>query len=62
MVDFNLTTKDHIHGLVAKLWLIMNKTLVPLTYNICLLLAFSNFDYGKYLPSTMDIDEARFGG
>jgi len=20
MVDFNLTTQDHIHGLVAKLW------------------------------------------
>jgi hypothetical protein len=42
--------------------LIMNKTLVPLTFNIFLLLTFSNFDYGKYLPSTMDIDEAWFGG
>jgi hypothetical protein len=31
MVDFNLTLKDHIHGLVAKLWSNNNKTSIPLT-------------------------------
>ncbi len=37
----------------------MNKTLVPLTsYK----LTFTNFDYGRYLPLTMDIDEPWFEG
>ncbi len=26
------------------------------------LLTFNNFDYGRYLPLTMDIDEPWFGG
>jgi hypothetical protein len=62
MVDFNLTTKDHIHGLATKLWSNNSKTSVTLTSNKIFLLIFSNFDYGKYLPLTMDIDEPWFGG
>jgi hypothetical protein len=40
----------------------MNKTLIPLAPYKFLLLTFSNFDYGRYLPLTMDIDEPWFGG
>jgi hypothetical protein len=42
--------------------LIMNKTSIPLTFNNFLLLTFNNFNYGTYLPLTMDIDEPWFGG
>jgi hypothetical protein len=41
--------------------LIMNKTSIPLIFYKFLLLTFSNFDYGRNLTLTMDIDEAWFG-
>jgi hypothetical protein len=41
---------------------IMDKTSIPLTSYKVQLLIFSNFDYGKYLSLTMDIDEPWFGG
>jgi hypothetical protein len=40
---------------------IINKTSIPLTFNKFYLLTFGNFDYGKYLPLIMDIDEPWFG-
>jgi hypothetical protein len=41
--------------------LIVNKSSIPLTSNKFYLLTFCNFDYGRYLPLTMDIDEPWFG-
>jgi hypothetical protein len=40
----------------------MNKTSIPFAYCEFKILVFSNFDYGRYLPLTMDIDEPWFGG
>jgi hypothetical protein len=40
----------------------MDKTSIPLTSYKVQLLIFNNFDYGKYLSLTMDIDEPWFGG
>ncbi len=37
--------------------LIVNKTSIPLASYKFLLLTFYNFDYERYLPLTMDIDE-----
>jgi hypothetical protein len=35
MIDFNLINKDHIHGLVVKLWSNNDKCSIPLvTYKI----------------------------
>jgi hypothetical protein len=42
--------------------LIMNKTSIPFTSYKFYLLTFNNFDYGRYLPFNMDIDEPWFGG
>jgi hypothetical protein len=42
--------------------LTMNKTSIPLTSYKFQLLTFNNFDYGKYLPLTINIDEPWFGG
>jgi hypothetical protein len=39
----------------------MKKTSIPLASYEFLLLIFSNFDYDKNLPLTMDIDEPWFG-
>jgi hypothetical protein len=60
MVDFNLTIKDQIDGLVAKLWSNNEQNINTLgTYKFSLL-TFYNFDYDRYLPLTMDIDEPWF--
>jgi len=61
MVDFNLIVKDHIHGLVAKLCSNNEQNINTFRILQFSLLIFYNFDYERYLPLTMDIDEPWFG-